>query len=202
MTMPSISRKGSPSISMRSAKVPLSPSSALQQMYFCGAGWSSTVFHLMPAGNPAPPRPRRPDSSTSAQIAAGSDRKRPAQAGEPAMRGVVVEVERVDHADAGEGQPFLMREIRAFLDQAEAERMLLAGEDGVEHRGGVLGADRAEADAALGRHGLDQRLDPEHAARAVADDAHLDPARLGRQRQGRAAVSSAPTESAALSAGT
>ena len=37
MVMPSRRVKGSPSISMRSAKVPLSPSSALQQTNFTSA---------------------------------------------------------------------------------------------------------------------------------------------------------------------
>ena len=66
---PSMSVYGSPSISMRSAKVPLSPSSALQQIYFWSLTASATVFHLIPAGNPAPPRPRTPDSFTSSTIA-------------------------------------------------------------------------------------------------------------------------------------
>ena len=61
--MPSISTKGSPSMIMRSAKVPLSPSSALQTMYFCvGRRVGARCFHLMPVGKPAPPRPRRPES--------------------------------------------------------------------------------------------------------------------------------------------
>src|SRR6185436_15893866 len=31
-----------------------------------GAGSAATIFHLRPAGNPAPPRPRRPESSIAA----------------------------------------------------------------------------------------------------------------------------------------
>ncbi|MNQ64078.1 hypothetical protein D3C85_784820 [compost metagenome] len=69
MVMPSISTKGSSSITMRSEKVPESPSSALQTMYFCAAWQPATVRHLIPVGKAAPPRPRRPESSTSAMIA-------------------------------------------------------------------------------------------------------------------------------------
>jgi hypothetical protein len=46
----------------RSEKVPESPSSALHTTYFGVAAASSTVRHLMPAGNAAPPRPRKPAS--------------------------------------------------------------------------------------------------------------------------------------------
>ena len=70
---------------MRSEKVPESPSSALHTMYFCAAGASrSTVFHLMPAGKAAPPRPRRPESrhllhDGRAAIDAPARARRPAQ---------------------------------------------------------------------------------------------------------------------------
>src|SRR5208283_490589 len=54
--MPSISTNGSPSISIRSEKVPESPSSALHTTYFCAPGDCSTVRHLIPAGTAAQPR--------------------------------------------------------------------------------------------------------------------------------------------------
>lgn len=72
MAMPSIRQNGSPSISIRSAKVPESPSSALQQTNFSSPSALSTVFHLIPAGKPAPPRPRSPESVTSLTTSAGS----------------------------------------------------------------------------------------------------------------------------------
>ena len=58
-------------MSIRSANVPESPSSALQQMNFTDDRASATVFHLMPVGKPAPPRPRRPESLTIVVISAG-----------------------------------------------------------------------------------------------------------------------------------
>ena len=41
-------------------------------------GVLATVFHLIPAGKPAPPRPRRPEASTSSTIALGADLARAA----------------------------------------------------------------------------------------------------------------------------
>ena len=40
-------------------------------MYFWPGGSSATVRHLMPVGNPAPPRPRRPEAVTSSIVARG-----------------------------------------------------------------------------------------------------------------------------------
>ena len=68
--MPSIKTKGSPSITIRSEKVPESPSSALQIIYFCSDGVLSTVFHLIPVGKAAPPRPRKPESVTALTMSA------------------------------------------------------------------------------------------------------------------------------------
>ena len=48
----------------RSLKVPGSPSSALQMMYFWSAFSAAQKFHFMPVGKPAPPRPLRPDAET------------------------------------------------------------------------------------------------------------------------------------------
>ena len=80
--MPSTRVNGSPSTTIRSANVPESPSSKLQATNFSSEGASRTVCHLMPAGKPAPPRPRSPESVTSWTTSAGesdSARRSPAQ---------------------------------------------------------------------------------------------------------------------------
>ena len=92
IAMPSISMKGSPSISMRSAKVPLSPSSALQTMYFWSAvrvgdglpldaGREAGAAAAAQAGLRSLPRRWPPAPSASAR----------SQAREAAMGRVVVE---------------------------------------------------------------------------------------------------------------
>lgn len=78
-----------------------------------------------------------------------------------------------------------------LLGEPQAERVALAAaaqESGVEQAGHILRSDRAVGDAALGRLDLDQRLQPEEPARAVARDAqvHLALGRLGRDRRGDA----------------
>ena len=59
---PSMSVKGSFSRIYLSLNVPTSPSSALQMMNFSNSALARRVFHLRPQGNPAPPRPSKPES--------------------------------------------------------------------------------------------------------------------------------------------
>ena len=71
MSMPSSTACGSPSMTEPSMNAPGSPSSPLQMMYFVSPGEAAANFHFMPVGKPAPPRPRRPESSTSWTICSG-----------------------------------------------------------------------------------------------------------------------------------
>ncbi len=61
---------------VRSLNVPGSPSAALTITVVGAtvARFSHTLRHLIPVGNPAPPRPRRPDSATRSMIAGESMR--------------------------------------------------------------------------------------------------------------------------------
>ncbi len=56
---------------IRSANVPLSPSSALQRTYFRSEAVSMHRLPFDSGGNPAPPLPRRPESVTVLTISAG-----------------------------------------------------------------------------------------------------------------------------------
>ena len=188
---------------MRSANVPLSPSSALQQTNRSPGGASTTVCHLIPAGNPAPPRPRRPDSTSSSQISPGVIVERAPEAGEPARRLVLVGGDRVDDADAGEGDPLLAGQGRDLVGRAERERMRGAvDEAGREQRRDVGRRDRPVRDPAVGRRDLDERLEPQHAAGSGAHDPHRDRRAPGPRLSISSATASAPTARADASRGT
>ena len=78
-----------------------------------------TVRHLMPAGNAAPPRPRRPDSISASQAASPSVSSALLQAFEAAVRDVVVDGQRIGDADARECQALLLLQIRNLIDDAD-----------------------------------------------------------------------------------
>ncbi len=96
--------------------------------------------------------------------------ERAPQAGVAAVRQVVVEADRVGDADARERQALLALEPRQVRDPADPQRVRRrveqAGPDQLRHE---VGRDRAIGDAiACGVLDLDQRLEPDHAARTGA----------------------------------
>ena len=195
--MPSISAKGSPSISMRSAKVPESPSSALATMNLRRRAASAAVFHLMPVGNPAPPRPRRPDAVTSATVAAGPSSSARASPLSPPCGAIVVERGRIDHAAAGEGEAGLPGEEGNVLRPPQPQRMRPAGQHpGGEQPGQVGRAHRAVGDPPGGA----SRPRPSAPARTSRASRCAPPRRPAAARP--AATRSAPSASAAASRGT
>ena len=90
-------------------------------------GVSSTVRSLMPVGNAAPPRPRRPLSVTSVTTSAGCIGERPAQADQAAVGHVVVGVARVDDADATERDALLAPASTAARRRGRGAAVLAAG---------------------------------------------------------------------------
>jgi hypothetical protein len=123
--MPSMSTNGSPSMIIRSENVPESPSSALQTTYFCVPGAPSTVFHLMPAGNAAPPRPRSPEAVTLSTIRAGSMASAALETPVAVVGEIILERPRIGDPDPSEGQPLLALEVRDLLGGTVRERVPL-----------------------------------------------------------------------------
>ncbi len=95
------------------------------------------------------------------------------------MRLVLGQREGVGQPDAGEGQPGLALEERQVLDRPQR----LVGRP-VQHRRHIRRCDRAIAHALAAGLDLDQRLQPDHAAGAVAHQRHVKTARLGFAEDG------------------
>ncbi|MGY4455959.1 hypothetical protein ACVWZR_010619 [Bradyrhizobium sp. i1.3.1] len=170
---------------MRSAKVPLSPSSALQTMNL-RSGLRLRDGLPLDAGR---------EARTAAATQAGcgdlgedrirAERQRALEALIAVMGAVVVERARIDHAAAGEGEAGLALQPGDLLGCAQPQQMRRVAGEGIEQGGHIGLGDRAERDPALRRRDLDQRLQPVHAARASPDDLDCNAA-LGRillQRQ-------------------
>jgi hypothetical protein len=75
----------------------------------------ATVFHLMPVGKPAPPRPRRPEARTASTTALGAMFSAARNPTRPPCAAYSSRRQRVDHAAALECQALLPRQIRHVL---------------------------------------------------------------------------------------
>jgi hypothetical protein len=103
----------------------------------------------------------------------GSERQGRAEPRQSAVLQIVLRRQGVGHTDSGEGDAGLACQPGQFVHDAEPQRVV----GSVEHAGSeearhVSGGHRSVADATIRGHHLDQRLQPEHAARSVA--CHVD----------------------------
>jgi hypothetical protein len=103
------------------------------------------------------------------------------------LGGVILERQRISDAAALEGQALLVLEIGVLFRLADAQGMLGALQEARREQAcDIAFANRAVGDAALRRRHFHHRLQPQHAARAIADDLdrglRLVGFRLDRQR--------------------
>ena len=166
-------------------------------------GAFSTVFHLMPVGKPAPPRPRRPESFDGIHDGLRFQARRDPQAAEPALRGVVVQRQRIDDPAPGEGQALLALRTSRALPRGRARACAPGFEKScVEEARHIGRRHRPVAVAHAVDLDLDQRLQPARAARAGADEFEWNIADRRPRPSTALATRSAPTERAAASLGT
>ena len=102
-------------------------------------------------------------------------RQRAAQAAVAVVGFVIGRRQGIGDAGAGERQALLAREVGNRFDQAERQWVILR-EAGVEHGRNIAFIDPTEANASCGCLDFHQRFEPQHAARAVADDGDMDAA--------------------------
>src|ERR1700678_3591510 len=166
IVMPSITTKGSPSMIMRSAKVPLSPSSALQTMYFWSAAACATVFHLIPVGKPGAATAAQAGSRDIGEDGIRGKRQRALKSLVAAMGTVIPDRTRVDHAATREGQAGLPLEPGNLLGDAKPQGMRTVSDHGLEHGSSIGRCHRAVRDTSLRRRDFDHRFQPVQAARS------------------------------------
>ena len=194
-----MSWNGSASINRRSAKVPESPSSALQTTYSMGRPRRKrSAIH------------RRRECRAAAPAQAGGSylvddlrcrqRSRARQPLESAVGAVGVEVERIDHAGACKRQPRLALQERQIVDAADTRRWRRSAcrTQTVPQRASVH---PRKADTSLYGLDLDQRFQCIRAARAIAHHARVD-VTGGQIVSVGSATASAPNEQALVSFGT
>ncbi len=91
---------------------------------------------------------------------------------ETAVGAVSVERQRIDDASPSKGQPLLIFQVGDRLGQPLAQRMRLRAlqQAGIQQCGQIVLGNRPVGDSTLVGRNLDQRLEPEQATGAVADD--------------------------------
>jgi len=154
MVMPSTRASGSPSINMRSEKVPESPSSALQVIVLSVRRADREPFSLDPGWEAGAAAAAQPESNIRLYDLRRCPGTAPGAAPGIRRSPVVRDALRIDNAHAREGQALLACETTEPIDQSERERVLTPlgspGKQNPAHRQALP----VRTDPPLGRHHL------------------------------------------------